>query len=217
MEYFNINFVWYSGKNFENDVIFQFNQFDSIIYEKVRNSYLFLIKDVEKLKEEINGRTIYSDCRLFSMLISCLNNNIHSFFMQLSIDNLSPEILVPSNVFYFTLDEKLIHYNSDIINLNMALGDMCGQWIIKENEETYVGFTKNGILKKTYKEWKDFYIENIKKKLNIENQVQHDVIMLRINICKNKGNIDVNLLSFDSIGNSITVTDEYTPEIEFPN
>ena len=217
MEYYNINFIWYTGKNFENDVIHQFKDFKSIIYNKINDTYLFLINDIEKCKEELSGKTIYSDCRLFSMLISCLNNNVCSFLMQLSIYSPSPEILVPKNVFYFTLDSKLIKYKSDMINLSKALGDMCGQWIIKDDNNNYVGFTKDGILKKNYQEWNDFYVGNIRKKLNILNQTQHDIIMLKINILKNNDIINVNLLSFNSLGDSTIINNSFNEKLELMN
>ena len=174
---FGINFVWYNGKNFENDIIFQFKDFEHIIYEKINNSYIFLIKDTKMCIEELNGKTINSDCRLFSMLVSCLKNNTNSFLMQLSSNSLSPEVLVPKYVFYLTLDPKLVYYNNDLINLNLVLGELCGQWLIKDkNDEYLIGFTKEGILKKTYEEWKDFYIDGINKKLNIENHTQYNII-----------------------------------------
>lgn len=201
-------FVWYNDTKFEDDVIGQLCKFPSIEYLKKEDYYLFVIKDRDLFISNLTCNTILSDCRLFAMILGTLSSNLYSFIMKLNCNNI-PEILAPPNTYYLTLTKDMLQYNRDNININFAIGTMQGQWLVKDsdsdiNNPTFVGLTKEGILKKDAMSWIKWYQENVNKHMRTPtsrgDSLNHDKIMLNINICKNDGEIHSNILSFNNMG-----------------
>ena len=104
---------------------------------------MYVIDITQEFKENIlSGKKIKSDCRIAAHLIGCLIDNSDEFIMPISYDYV--EIIIPKKCLYLTVGEKFRE-----LNIQRALREKQGQWIVEYKPNRYLGLTSDGMIEKS--------------------------------------------------------------------
>lgn len=179
------------------------------------NDYYFVeMPKIEKITECLGllkeDEKILTDCRFFALFVGCLLKKENLFQM---IKTSMPEVIVPDNCHYMTLDLKYFILNKQSDNptiLSRVLGDLNGQWLVKlpnvyKNNESdqsyYLGIVDDGALHMNMTDWMTHYKKNVEDRLKElhakqdrrQLSITETALLGMLNIYIKKHNLQINI------------------------
>ena len=127
---------------------------------------------IKKLYE--HDEIIKTDCRFFAMFMANLIKNKLSNKLSKSLFTMPktsiPEIMVPDNCHYISLDTDIFVLDNDKdkdpIYLSKALDSDQGQWIVKIEDDLYMGIVDEGVVFLKMDEFVKRFEKNVNKHIN---------------------------------------------------